>query len=61
MNLKRQMRVRLNKQTISFAGVDANIIIFIVIVLGVNGALHKYFHSQLFTFIYYITDEGLRE
>ncbi len=27
-----------NKQTISFAGVDANIIIFIVIVLGVNGA-----------------------
>ncbi len=28
-----------NKRTISFAGVDANIVIFIVIVLGVNGAL----------------------
>ncbi len=27
-----------NKQTISFAGVDTNIVIFKVIVLGVNGA-----------------------
>ncbi len=37
--LKRQSRVRLEKQTIS--GVDANIVIFIVIILGVNGALLK--------------------
>ncbi len=29
---------RLDIQTISSAGVDANIVIFIVIVLGVNGA-----------------------
>ncbi len=38
-DLKRQTRVRLEKQTIS--GVDANIVIFIVIILGVNGALLK--------------------
>ncbi len=33
-NLKRQTIVRL----VSFAGVDANIVIFIVIIIGVNGA-----------------------
>ncbi len=33
-NLKRQTSVR----SVSFAGVDANIVIFIVIILGVNGA-----------------------
>ncbi len=31
------MHARLEQQTISSAGVDANIGIFIVIVLGVNG------------------------
>ncbi len=36
-NLKQRTSVRL--QTISFAGVDSNIVIFKVIVLGVNRAL----------------------